>query len=278
MKRVVAAALAAVALVLAVTPPTAPTAAHARAQNYDCAGQIGGHCYGVVEWNRPASGSLVDISAGGMAAGDGFVTNEMWLFGDAPSNLICPNFEDPHGHGSCWVETGVVVGPVDQTYCTQNCYFWADNRPSAPGTQYNYHEHFMGSTPYQDYGHGVEFKVVQATDGPGRYNVYVYDKQCLLVPDYTGLSVEDQMIPTGVDIGLELEGTNGAYSPRAEYTSSQFQDNTGWHYEIDGGTDISDAGSPPGPVSPVSRGWDAVPANNGYAATNYGGDWYTKYP
>lgn len=271
-------ALAASALFATVLVPRPPLA-HARAQNaYNCGTLADNHCYGVVEWNRPASGASADITVQSLTAGDGFVDNEIWLIGNAPSNLICPNGVDPHGRGTCWVETGVTAGPVNNTYCESSCYFWADNRPSAPGTVNNYNEHVLGNTPYQDFNHGVEFKIVQATDGPGRYDVQAFDKNCLLVPDFTAVSVEDQLIPTGVDMGMELAGGNGAYSPRAEFTSSQFQDNTGWHYEIDGGTDISDSNSPPDPRSPISRGWDAVPANDGSHATNYGGDWYTKFP
>ncbi len=277
------AASASLTTALVPRPPLVHALTHTNTGPYSCGDLVQGHCYGVDEWDRPVSGSEVYITPQTLTAGDGFVTNEMWLFGAPPSNLICPNGQDPHGGGTCWVETGVIAGPVDDTYCEAACYFWADERPSAPGTVDNFNSHFLGYTPYQDFNHGVQFKLFQATDGSGRYDIQVFDKSCLFVPDYSDVSTQDQMIPYGVQIGLEMAGSSGAAAPHAEYTGNGFQDNNGWHYEIDGGTDISD-GASPGHHSPISRGWDQVPTPDGYlpisgpGQTYTGGDWYTKFP
>jgi len=251
------------------------------ASTYSCGGPVFGHCYGITEWTRPSSGSSVTISTVALNGGDGFVTNEMWLFGDPPPNLICPNGQDPHGNGTCWVEAGAIAGYVGALgYYSDPVYFWADERPSAPGTMDNFNAHVLGYVPTQDLNHGATFRILQAHDGTGHYGIQVFNKDCLLVPDYTDVSTQDQLVPTGIDIGAEVYGSSGASAPPAEYTDNQFQDNNGWHYEIDGGDDLSGGNG----SAAVPHRWDRVPTPDGYlpvsgpGQTYRGGDWYTRFP
>ncbi len=278
------AASASLAIALVPRPPLAHALTHTNA-SYFCGGNPdnGNHCYGVVRWTRPSSGSSTNIYVRPLSAGDGFVTNEMWLGGGPPPNLICPNRSDGSGGGDCWIETGVTIGYLAQqayTTCTQSCYYWADERPSAPGTTDNYNEHFLGYAPQSDYNTSVTFRIVLATDGSGRYDIQVFDRGCYARPDYADVSTQDQLQPATIDIGAEVAGSSGASSPPAEYTDNQFQDNNGWHYEIDGGNDISGLiGTPP-----VPHRWDRTPTTDGYlpisgpGQTYRGGDWYTQFP
>jgi len=277
--RVIAMALAAVAMVLAVAHPVSPTAVHANAQSYSCDVN---HCYGIARWGGPTLGASTDITIHNLNQGDGFVTNEVWLGGDPPSNLICPNTVDGSGGGDCWVEVGNTIGNLDtaNVSCYQACYYWADQRPSAPGTVNNYWEHFVDFVPASDLNTSVVFRILQATDGPGRYDIQIFDKGCLARPDYADVSTQDQLASTHIDIGSEVAGTSGASSGPTEYTDNQWLDSGGWHYQTNPGGDPSGSNHAPA----VPHRWDQVPTGDGFlpgsgwGQTHRGGFFWTQFP
>ncbi len=264
----------ALALVFAVSSALVAGTLHhpppAHASGYACATN---HCYGIVDWPGATTGESTQIYVASLSPGDGFVTNETWFNGDPGPGSACPLDGNPVA--GCWVEAGVTVGQVDKTYCATDCYYWADERPCSNGCQSNYNEHFLGYPPAGDIGQRTTFQIVVdppcgpcgwTGDCPGNeFGVTVTGASGAV---FSGLSYANGMIPSSIDVGMELYGTNGASASGSVYTYNQYRDNAGvYHYQANDGQIF--------PVNaPVQARWEYPPSSNQVP----GGAWSTSCP
>ncbi len=237
-------------LVLLVAPLQSP--AVVRASSYSCTN----HCYGVVKWGGSVDGAQMYMAVRGLNAGDGLVTNEMWLSGGPASGYTCP---DPSGTNTCFVETGVTVGPLAGTSCSSDCYYWADLR-TCQGCSDNYNEHYMANVGQGDYGNYKVFNVWRT--GQGDFTVNAGPNNAL--------STDNNMVPNQIQIGMELVGTSGAWALQAPYAYNEWERNYNWQYQtVDGspGTGLN-ANS-----APISSYWQPSPSQD---SSHSGGSWQTS--
>jgi len=260
------------ALALAASTVVATSLAHrptiTHASGYAC----DSHCYGIVQWDNGGSGASTQILVTSLSPGDGFVTNEMWFNGEPGPGSICTAQGIDTG---CWVEAGVTVGSVKDTYCATDCYYWADVRP-CNGCSDNYNEHFMGYPPAGDMGQRTTFQIVAnppcgacgwSGDCPNsEFGVTVTGASGAV---FSGLSFANGMIPSNIQLGMELYGTNGAAASPGQYAFNQYRaPTTGLYYyqTTDGHSHTPD--------SPVLAHWQFPPSSNTYP----GGVWTTSCP
>ncbi len=263
------------ALALAVTALFAtalsphPTLTHA--SGYNCAGD--NHCYGIVQWDGGTAGESTQILVTALSPGDGdgFVTNETWFNGEPAPGAICPVQGADIG---CWVEAGVTVGAVQNTYCATDCYYWADVRP-CNGCYDNYNEHFLGYPAAADMNQRTTFQIMVdppcggcnwTGDCPG--NEFGVTVTGASGDTFTGLSFANGMQPSNIQLGMELYGTNGAAASPGQYAYNQYYSNNGLHYyQTTDGHQIA-------PDPPVLAHWQFPPSNSPYP----GGVWTTQCP
>ncbi len=213
---------------------------------YSC---TSGHCYAVDNWAGGVTGAATDITVRGLGApdnGQGFITNELWVF------------QYP---GTYWVEEGITVGPSQGHPCTADCYFWADSRPGS-----SYYEHWLESVPQTDYGKSTTFSISTGYAGENTWNVDLQGYN----GSFTELSQNNSMSPNYIQIGGELEGSSGGYALEAHYTNNYWSnDYNTFNYQTGPGNQGTVDGSANG--APWNEaGW----ANSPYPGNN-GGDWVT---
>jgi hypothetical protein len=225
---------------------------------YSCS--IPSHCYGANTWLGPTIGSFTVIDAVNLASGDGSIDNEMWLVDNnlngSKQCIIAPG----DSNFKCWVEAGYVHFSGDSQR-----WFWADLRPQGGGCYQHcyYIEHDEGILNSGDYNNVVDVTLV-ANGTAGQWSVQVLGH----VTGFNATSVDNAMSPNRIDIGQELEGSQGANAPHANFQDNEWYNGAGPHYQtVDGILDY--AGDP---NNPPWAGWNQ---NQRPSNSPYGGVWYT---
>jgi hypothetical protein len=149
------------------------------------------------------------------------------------------------------------------------CYFWVDNRPCGGG----YNKHISSHAAIYDVGSNSNMTIQRSVN-----NGY-HPTNCQTVPNTqftvnatsgywgtgtSGTSTYNPIYPDHIQIGLEVFGGSGQYSPRADWTNNQWINTGSWSYQHNAGaTTVS---------GPVSGGWAVVPPPTG----GTGGDWWAS--
>lgn len=254
---------------------------------YECGGDVGGHCYGIVDWFGPVNSHLggvqtdivvepidcdninpADGSCGGL-----FLNNEIWMVDDTSSQAqYCPTSST----SMCWVEAGYKFGGTYDQACNygfsgSQCYFWADNRPNG-----GYYEHW-NILPADNYGHHTRFRIKWL--GNGSWDVSINP---LASSDgyWDSTSTNNTIYPQNEEMGEELAGatstaSDGLYTPTyADWVNNKWADsNENYHYQTscvspqNGGNCSQIAKAPP------YEQWVSVPT-----CCNNGGDFQAFTP
>ena len=124
------------------------------------------------------------------------LNNETWLLNEnACSNL-------------CWVEAGFTSTDGSTTY-----YFRENKTPSQP-----YRLDILDPVPAGDYNGTVNVQIVQDINVTSWYNVYIIANSGQRTFTYQ----QNPWFPDRIDIGEELYGTSGAYSPQIAWTQNGY--------------------------------------------------------
>jgi hypothetical protein len=179
--------------------------------NYSCGNAQGNHCYGNVQWDHSTEyfGVWSDqwptrMECGKACShGDGFITSEAWLVDNSTNTCTRNRYQ------LCWVEVGLYRNGSEKN----PVYFWADGRPSG-----SFNLHVMGDEKFES----PVYHYVIINDGrgkPGTYQINVYDDS--LKTFHSGTSKNNNMSPTVITVGQELEGQETDQNPDgawAEFT------------------------------------------------------------
>ncbi len=221
--------------------PRIASAATARPLSYSCV-MLNGmpkHCYGIADWSDnghyPAiNGAYTDISVVHLScpapqcsyANADFIDDEIWVRDVAHQASSCPTYKV-----GCWVEAGIIAEPSSPSSGTTVWYFWADYRPG--DSMLNYHP--IAVVNSGDYGYNTVIDIYRTASSncntsprSGTFALSIISE----THSYPQLSQRNCMTPDDINIGQELQGTNGASAPTAHFTFNYWVDTNGIaHYQ-----------------------------------------------
>ncbi len=196
--------------------------------NYNC----GSYCYDIEMFRQSTNwtiGAEAYNTVRGISAGDGHLSNEIWLIDD-----------HTYSGETDWVETGYfiatqVAGQGCAAYTEE--FFWADQRHTS-----GYNAHCFTPVGSGDYGHDVIDNVRRSTSDHSYWIVTITPYSTSL---RVGTSTSNIMYPNRIDIGEELFGTNSASGPKNEFHNNRYNAlNGSWVY-FSGSTPWNQIGNNP---------------------------------
>lgn len=150
--------------------------------------------------NAATTGASSEIFVRGVTAGDGEITNEIWLSQNLSQN-------------SYWVEGGYWAN-VGWNNGAQT-WFWADSRPE-DSNNVNVHP----SSPMPGSGDGGQYAFVDIEQiNSCTFDVFIDG----FSTDLSGVSTNNCISPNDIQLGQELAGSSGANAPTADFTDNEFR-------------------------------------------------------
>jgi hypothetical protein len=123
-----------------------------------------------------------------LVAGDGFVTDELWL-------VQYPCFGEDN-ENCCWVEVGVIAG-YNGLDPTETHFFWADDRP---GLGFLFRD--FGLVPQNAFNQPMRLSIYRNMDLPDTFSAEV-----VMVPQFIfhrGIATGNSMVPNTAEIGRRM--------------------------------------------------------------------------
>jgi hypothetical protein len=232
----------------------------AKASTYSC--PLGNLCHGIILWPGTVTGGQTEDTVVSMGCpapncnpnGSALphIGNVLWVLDRNNHQLNCV-------YVACWIETGYhTITGNHANGCTYDAswYYWADVRPGDSGLNV----HCLGAVQSGDLGKNAWLYI--ASNGGGNWTIQVAPYTSY----FSGTSRNNNMSADTIEIGMELEGTSGAYAYRGYFTYNAWQNgiNGQWNPQTNSGTWHND--------SPISSYWQTPPDPNG---NNNGGSFST---
>lgn len=216
------------------------------ALTYNCRSSLGDiRCYGVVDWNGAVAGAHTTMDVVQLHAGDGHMNNTLWV---------------ANSDKTVAAEAGYVV-KAGRNY---ESWYWA--YVDGSNNYFEYDSSGLKSGSGGDFGYPAEVTVWRVSGG--QWNAAIYGHASSWLPN--GFT-DTALSPTYIQLGEELEGTNGASSDQHAHFKNNYwiTGNNQANYQTNNGYK-NEFGAP---SNPPSSGWTVSPTSS-----STGGDWNSGTP